>query len=210
MRWLFWRHLCFGGLAGALVFFCLSLAPSLLPRGVILQGVISGVTAAIGYGIGSGISAGIRKARSTEPSAHTKRIAWWVLLGATVVFVPLFLLLGRYWQNDVRDLMGMDALAAWEWGVILVVTVIIATIVMLISRVVRALGRGIIWLADRWLPRRVSVIGGVVLTIIVVVGLIQGFLFDPALSALNSAYSVVNTGTEEGVAKPTQPERSGS
>jgi uncharacterized membrane protein len=210
LRWLFWRHLCFGGLAGALVFFCASLLPSLLPRGVILQGVLSGVTVTIGYGIGSGISSGIRKARSSEPSPRTKRIAWWILIGATIVLIPLFLLLGRSWQNDVRSLMGMDALEVWKWGAILVVTVIVALLVLLIARVVRALGHGVIWLLDRWLPRRVSAIGGVVLTIIVVIGLIQGFLLDPALSALNSAYSVINTGTEDGVTQPTQPERSGS
>jgi hypothetical protein len=108
LRWLFRRRLCFGGLAGALVFFCYSLTPSLLPRGDVLQGVLSGITVVIGYGVGSALSAGIRKLRSTEPSRGFKRIAWWVLLGATVVLVPLFLLLGGSWQNDVRDLMGMS------------------------------------------------------------------------------------------------------
>src|SRR6266550_2318292 len=61
LRWVFRRRLCFGGLAGALVFFCLSLTPSLLPRGDILQGVLSGVTVVIGYGVGSAVSAGVRK-----------------------------------------------------------------------------------------------------------------------------------------------------
>src|SRR5262245_22688766 len=50
LRWTFWRHLCFGGLAGALVFFCLSLTPSLLPRGWGVQGLLSGITTVIGYG----------------------------------------------------------------------------------------------------------------------------------------------------------------
>src|SRR3954469_8403475 len=110
LRWLFRRRLCFGGLAGGLVFFCLSLLPSLLPRGVILQGVISGVTAVIGYGIGSGVSAGGGKVREDDPVASFKRIAWWGLLAAAVVLIPVFLLLGRSWQNDVRDLMGMALL----------------------------------------------------------------------------------------------------
>ena len=43
LSWVFWRHLCFGGLTGALVLFCLSLTPSLLPHGWVLQGVVSGV-----------------------------------------------------------------------------------------------------------------------------------------------------------------------
>src|SRR4029077_20998291 len=83
MGWLFRRRLCFGGLAGALVFFCLSLTPSLLPRGVLMQGVISGVTAVIGYGLASCASAVVRRIQSAEPRPATKRVGWWVLLGAT-------------------------------------------------------------------------------------------------------------------------------
>ena len=37
------------GLTGALLFYCLSLTPSLLPRVWYLQAVMSGVTVAIGY-----------------------------------------------------------------------------------------------------------------------------------------------------------------
>jgi uncharacterized membrane protein len=67
LRWTFWRRLCFGGLAGALVFFCLSLTPSLLPRGWGVQGLLSGVTVVIGYGLGSMLSSWIRKAIPHEP-----------------------------------------------------------------------------------------------------------------------------------------------
>jgi uncharacterized membrane protein len=210
LRWLFWRHLCFGGLAGALVFFCLSLTPSLLPRGIVLQGLISGITATIGYGVGSGLSSGIRKLRWAEPAARTKRIAWWLLLGATVVLAPVFLVLGREWQDDVRKLMTMDPPSAWEWGLILVVAVVIALVLLLISRLVRAFGRGAIWVIDRFLPRKVSAPAGVVLTIFVVIGAVQGFVLDPALSALNSAYSTINKGTTAGVSQPQEGERSGS
>jgi len=210
VNWLFRRRLCFGGLAGALVFFCLSLTPSLLPRGVVIQGVLSGVTTVIGYGIGSGLSAGIRKARVKEPSVRIKRIAWWSLLGATVILTPAFLLLGRYWQNDVRRLMGMESQSVWKWGVVLILAVIFALVLLFISRVVRGFARWLIRLIDRALPRKFSVPLGVVVTIFVVVGVLQGFLLQPALDALNSAYSNINNSTEAGTTQPTQPERSGS
>jgi uncharacterized membrane protein len=210
MRWLFGRRLCFGGLVGALAFFCFSLSPSLLPRGVALQGILSGITAAIGYGLGSAASATLRTIQSAEPQPRTKRIGWRVLLVATVVLVPLVLALGRYVQNDVRDLMGEQPLAAWEWGVILVLTVVTALVILFIARVVRGFARLLVRLIDRILPRRVSAVAAVVLTTFVVIGMIQGFLLQPALGALNSAYSVVNDGTTEGVSQPTQPERSGS
>ena len=134
LRWVFRRRLCFGGLAGALVFFCLSLAPSLLPRTVAVQGLVSGITTVIGYGLGSVLSAGIRNVIRSEPGRQFKRIAWWVLLGAGVVLVPLFLALGRSWQEDVRDLMGMDSQAPWKWGAIFVVAVLVALSLLVISR----------------------------------------------------------------------------
>jgi uncharacterized membrane protein len=209
VHWLF-RRLCFGGLGGALVFFCLSLSPSLLPRGYVLHGIISGVTAVIGYGFGSAASAITRKIQSAEPQPRTKHIAWRVLLIATIVLVPLVLTLGGLVQNDVRDLMGMDEYAPWDWLLILVLTVVTASLVLFISRLVRALARGLIWLIDKILPRRISATIGVILTVVIVIGMVQGFLLHPALDALNSAYGVVNEGTSEGVSQPQQPERSGS
>ena len=98
LRWIFWRHLCFGGLAGALVFFCASLTPSLLPRGWLLQGVVSGVTALLGYGVGSMVSSWIRRVITSEPRRRAKRVAWRVLVGAATVLVPVFLFLGALWQ----------------------------------------------------------------------------------------------------------------
>jgi uncharacterized membrane protein len=210
MRWLFRRRLCFGGLVGALVFFCWSLAPSLLPRGVVLQGLISGITAAIGYGFGSAASAIVRKIQAREPRPRTKHIGWSVLLLATIVLVPLVLFLGGLFQNDLRDLMGMGSLASWDWGLILVLTVVTGSIVLFIARLVRGLGRVLMRVIDRFLPRRISVAVGVTLTAAIVIGMIQGFLLHPALDALNSAYGVVNEGTTEGVSQPTQFERSGS
>ncbi|HKY15434.1 MAG TPA: alpha/beta-hydrolase family protein [Microthrixaceae bacterium] len=210
LRWVFRRRLCFGGLAGAVVFFGISLTPSLLPRTVAVQGLVCGIATVIGYGIGSALSAGLRKLVAGEPGRRAKRIAWRVLVGAAVIFVPLFLVLGRSWQDDVRQLMGMESLSAWKWGAILVVTAAIAALLLLISRVVRGFARVLIRFIDRFVPRAVSATAGVVITFFVVVGLIQGFLLDPAMEALNAAYSVINDGTEPGIAQPSQSERSGS
>ena len=41
------------GFCFAVLFFCASLTPSLMPRAWYLQGVVSGLTAVIGYGLGA-------------------------------------------------------------------------------------------------------------------------------------------------------------
>ena len=160
LSWVYWRHLCFGGLLGALVMFCLSLTPALLPRGWVLQGVVSGVTVAIGYGLGSMFSSWIRKVIPREPRPNRKRIAWWVLLAASVVLVPLFLFLGAQWQQTTRQLMGMDLPTVYEWFGLLAVTLVMASLLLIISRIVRGGTRGLIRLLDRWVPRTAAYIGG--------------------------------------------------
>jgi uncharacterized membrane protein len=210
LRWVFWRHLPFGGLAGALVFFVLALTPSLLPRVALLQGAICGISAVIGFGLGSLVSALLRRTRLREPSPRAKRAAWWVLGLATLVLVPTFLLLSRSWQEESRELMGMSGQAPWQTGVIVVVAVVLAYVILVLSRLVRALGRGLVSLIDRVLPRPVAVIAGLVATAVIVAGLVQGFVLDPTLNALNASFSVVNDGTSPGIEQPTSPTRSGS
>ena len=209
-RWVFWRRLPFGGLAGALVFFCLSLTPSLLPRVALLQGAVAGITMVIGYGLGSAVSSLIRKIIKREPSTDVKRIAWWVLVAATVILVPLFLYLGGRWQDQVRGLMEMEEQAVWQWGTILVVSLVVAGLILIISRIIRGLARVLVRFIDRFVPRVVAVVVGVVVTFVVVVGLVQGFVLDPLMDGLNSTFAVVNDGTSEGIEPPTNPERSGS
>ena len=77
---LWWVYLRRGfpylGLVGALLFFLLSLTPSLLPRAAFFQGAVSGVAAVVGYGLGNLVSSLLRKFVD-EPSSETKKWAWW-------------------------------------------------------------------------------------------------------------------------------------
>ncbi len=157
MRWVFTRRLCFGGLAGALVFFCLSMTPSLLPRAALMQGVVSGVAVAIGYGFGSLLSSIIRKLVRREPSTTFKHRAWWVLAGSTMAMGGLFLYYGADWQDDVRAAMEMDGLRATEWFLIVVLTVCVAAFFLVIARFIRGGTRALIRFGDRFFPHHITV-----------------------------------------------------
>jgi uncharacterized membrane protein len=174
-----------------------------------LQGVVSGVTTAIGYGLGSMASSWVRRFGRPEPAAPVKRLWWRVLFGATVVLVPLSLAVGARWQEDVRQLMGMDLLESYEWLGLLVTAAAMAALLLVTSRLVRGATRGLIRLIDRWVPRSVARVAGVVIATVVVVGFVQGFLLDGLVSALDSAYSVSDGGTSNGVTRPTSSLRSG-
>jgi len=209
LRWVFTRRLCFGGLTGALVFFCLSLTPSLVPREVLMQGVVSGVAVAIGYGFGSLLSSGIRKLVRQEPSATFKSRAWWILAGSTLVMGGLFLYFGSAWQEDIRRLMEMEQLRAYDWASVVLITVIVAALLLVISRLVRGLAKSLIRLGDRFMPHSLTVNVSVVLVALLVVGFAQGVLFNGMVTAINSTYSLSDRDTNPWISQPTSELRSG-
>ena len=80
--------------------------PVLLPRSGLVQGLVCGINAAIGYGLGVFAAAAWRAVADRD--ARTPRPTSWALLGvATAVALPVAIVLGRYWQDRIRDLMGV-------------------------------------------------------------------------------------------------------
>jgi uncharacterized membrane protein len=209
LRWVFLRHFAYLGLVGALVSFLLSLTPSLLPRAALLAGVVGGLAAAVGYGFGSAASALLRR-WVDEPSAETKRWAWWGLMGAALVLIPIMFTLATGWQNTVRQLMDMEPFAGWAWLTVLITAAVVAYLMLVIARSIRGAGRGLIWLIDRLLPRAVAVTIGFVVMFLLVIGIIQGFVVDGLITAVEAYYSVWDQGTTEGTFQSQSEFRSGS
>jgi uncharacterized membrane protein len=209
LRWVFTRRLCFGGLVGALVLFCLSMTPSLVPREVLMQGVVSGVAVAIGYGFGSLLSSGIRKLIRREPSARFKSGAWWILAGSALVMGGLYLYFGSAWQEDIRRLMDMEQLRVYDWASVLLITVILAALLLVIARLIRGLAKGLIRLGDRFMPHSLTVNVSVVLVALLVVGFAQGVLFNGMVTTINSTYSLSDRDTSPWISQPTSELRSG-
>jgi uncharacterized membrane protein len=196
------------GCWGALIAGCLSFTPSLLPRGGIVQGLIWGITAAIGYGLGV-LVAWIWRAFVDRDPRPAGRRSWRAFFICLAVLVVVFFGLGQYWQYEIRKLMGVT-----EYNVALVVAspfVAAATfcLIVLIGRGLRGLYRWAAQLLDRWFGQRAAkAVGWIVvagLAYLVVTGLLlQGFV-----NVMNSAYSVRDTRTPEGVHQPTTSLRSG-
>ncbi|MFL6252106.1 MAG: alpha/beta-hydrolase N-terminal domain-containing protein, partial [Actinomycetes bacterium] len=89
----------------ALVFACLAFTPSLLPRSAVLQGVVCGITAAIGYGVGVA-GAWTWRAFADRDPRPPRPGAWRVFAISAAVALVLALVLGQWWQAQLRDLMG--------------------------------------------------------------------------------------------------------
>src|SRR4051794_23224612 len=101
------------GLVGALVFVCLSLSPSLLPRTGLIQGLVCGITGAIGYGVGV-VLAWVWRAFADRDPRPTRRHSWRIFAVVAAACLVGAMALGRYWQAHIRALLGAppDGLAS--------------------------------------------------------------------------------------------------
>lgn len=201
-------YLTLPGCWGALIVGSFAFTPSLLPRGGIIQGLVWGITAAIGYGLGV-LGAWIWRAFADRAPRQPRHWSWRVFFISGAVLTGIAFGLGQYWQYEIRRLMGVT-----EYSLPLVVAspfVAAATfcLLLLIGRGLRCAYRGIGNLLDRWFGRRASLAVGW----IVVAGLaylaITGLLLQGLVTVANSAFSVRDTTTAEGVHQPATSLRSG-
>ena len=203
-----WRY-SLPGLAGALVFVCLSLSPSLLPRTGVIQGLVCGITAAIGYGVGV-VAAWVWRAFANRVPRRTTHRSWRVFAVVSCVCLVAAMTFGRYWQGQIRMRMGVapDGLSSLLVTPLLAALVFVALIAS--ARTLRGLYRWAARRLERWIgPRAAHAVGWTA----VVVGtglLVSGVVLDGLVAAADEAFSVRNGATEPGVAQPVVPQRSGS
>ncbi len=207
------RYVCglnYTGLLFALVFYCFSMLPSLLPRPWLFQGLISGISLAVGYGCGVLASVSVRWMFEREPSKIVKLWAWRILVrGGGVLFVA-FLLLGYTWQQHVHELVGESPPDGRHLTATFLTLLLTAVLLLGLGRSVRRMHR---WISGRlqvFLPRRVGVGLGFVVVALCIWWLLSGVLFDGFVTQANKFYANKNTTTPVGIVQPTSSNRSGS
>jgi len=197
------------GLAVGLVPVGLSFTPSLLPRPFVMQGVITGICVAFGYGLGVLAAWLVRRLTKWEPAPRVRRIAWIAVLAAAVAVIVAADLAGTAWQNEIRRLLTMAPIT-WTLPLKAVpVAALVAAILLVVGRALRAAARGLGRLLGRRLPQWAGLtIGGVIVALAVVVLLIAGLKGFEALT--NDIYGKTNDTTAEGIVQPQSAMRSGS
>jgi uncharacterized membrane protein len=196
------------GCWGALIAGCLSFTPSLLPRSGIIQGLVWGITAAVGYGVGVN-AAWIWRAFADRGPRRPRRRSWLIFFISAAVLTVVMFGLGQYWQYLIRGLMGVT-----EYNIALVVAspfiaALVFCLILLIGRGLRGLYHGVEHLLHRWTSERAARAVGWLLVVGLTYAVLTGVLFQGFINAMNSAYSLRDTKTAEGVHQPTTSLRSG-
>lgn len=198
------------GLAVATLFFAESLTPSLLPRNVVVQGILSGVALAVGYGVGVFLVWLWNYLGFPQPNERIQRIGKRVTTVVVAAVVVIYMWRERTWQNSIRELMDMEPVdSVYPLGVDLIA---LLTGVLLVgtARGLRGLWRIVDRRVSGYVPRRVSY---VVSTLVILIGL---FLVSSkvvgrfALNAADEMFLRLDKVVDEGTEPPTDGNATGS
>src|SRR6516225_4030259 len=198
-----------GIVLGAL-FFAAALAPTLVPRSYLTQGVLAGGCFAIGYAAGIFWRWLWHYLELPEPSARIRSITNAIVAAASLFVVVIFLWRAAQWQNSIRTAMGMapvDTAHPLEVCAIALVTFI----------ALLALAR-LFWLVTHTLsmhiqpviPRRVANVIGVIVATRVFWSIANGLLVRTVFRALDSSYREFDALLEPERPQPTDRGRTGS
>lgn len=203
-------RLSYCGLVFGTVLLWFSATPSLLPRGPLFQGVVGAAAAAVGYAIGAFVSWLARYLMSRrEPWGRPSRF-WWLGLGVVfLIGTAVMMYWYRRWQDDLRDLMGVERLDWTAYPIIVVVAVIVFAILLGAGQAWGALVRLISRRLSRRIPPRIAGLTAATAMVVVSVFVFNGVVADYGMSALNSSFAAINDETNPDTEPPTSTLRSG-
>jgi uncharacterized membrane protein len=191
----------------ATIFFAASLAPSLVPRGTLIQGVLSGLSVAAGYGIGLGLAT-IWRFFQIPVVAH--RLVLPVTALGCLVVAGLALIQANDMQNGLRALMDMPPVDALGPVSVLLLTFAVFLLVLWLSRGVRLMAQSFSAWIGRYLPGPQAAVIGIVLTAVLVWNLANGVLVRGAMTFLDATYARLDATFEEASPQPTDPLKAGA
>ena len=203
------RRYTFTGTALGMLFLWLSLSPSLLPRGPLFQGIVSGAAGAIGYGLGVFLVWLVRFMQSRSSSPPAPRWAWLALVVLGALGVVLGIVYFRYWQDHVRDLMGVPRLRWFNYLQAGAIGVVLLFLFVEIGQLIGRFGRFLARQLSRVAPPRVSFVIVVVLLLSLGVSILNGVVVRGGMSLLNKTFSGVNDEMDPDHPAPTTALRSG-
>jgi uncharacterized membrane protein len=207
------RRPSLGGLTVALQFWWLSLAPSLLPRGWLAQGLVSAVCLLAGYGVGTllaWIGQLVLRRTGRELGDRARRLAWTSLGVAAVAVLVTGSVFWLRWQNEHRALLSMDDVSGVVVVPMLALTAAVVLVLGLLCRLVWWLIRGVDAWFDRRVPRPFAVTGTVAVVVFGTQLVVQEVIWDGFTAWANNLYSAADIGTDAGTVQPRSANVSGS
>ncbi|MBS1849169.1 MAG: alpha/beta-hydrolase family protein [Actinobacteria bacterium] len=198
---------------GAVVFWAMSLVPTLMPRTAVTQAAMSGLCLAIGYGLGTLVGAPVRAILARTGRTPSDRVRGFVRRGVVVAAAVVAVVGAAFWvasQRHQRAALTMGPLPVSAVIVLVPLSLLLAGVFVVIGRALRGVTRLVARGFAVIIPQRTASPLAVGLVVVLVV-----FVAWPALrgtfdSWANSSFSITDASTTPGTHRPDAPTVSGS
>ncbi len=181
----------FAPAVGAVLLFWASLTPSLLPRSPVYQGVVAAAAGLLGYGVGS-LLGWIVRSCGGRLRGHARQRAWLVVGIAALVGTVVMLTAYLRWENQLRDLVGLDRIGVGSLLRMLLVGLVVFVVLLAVARGLKAAGRLLGRFVGRFLPPRVATVTGGLVVALVAYVLITGVATHRLLESLDATFMTAN------------------
>lgn len=206
----YWQSFSYVGLVFATLLFAVSVAPSLLPRHYVAQGLLSGLAIAIGYGLGNSFGWLWRWLELPHPTGQALTTTKLITTCSSACVFVWFLWRVTAWQNSIRVLMEMPPIASsYPFRMAIIALVVGATLITLF--------RWILWTntylygkLTRVLPRKLALAASVGLLGFTLLLLVNDLLAKSLLTAADAIFLKLDHIVEAGVERPEDPLITGS
>lgn len=198
------------GLIFGSLLFAASFTPSLIPRGIDVQGALSGISFGVGYGIGAILHGLWHFLELPPPSKRLFRVANWLAGGVCLILVLLALYHATDWQNSVRHAVGMEAVDSAYPITVTFIAILSFLVLYLIVQGLMSFGRFTIARLNNRLPRRVSILVGSLITLTLTYTLANGVLVKYTFRLLDMSFQQLDALIEPDLPQPQVPERAGN
>ena len=203
------RELSYTGILFALLFFAMSLTPSLLPRTWLFQGIASGLSLISGYAVGCMCVFVWRLMHLPELKDTGLRIAKGITGFGVTVQLAYVLFHTGVWQNTVRQLVGMEPAESSHLIRVTCLALVLGFVILLISRIIRYLFRRLKRHSSKYVSPRVASVIALIVVSWFFGSIVAGTFTDNALRIANNAFSVLDRSIKDGSIQPTSSLRSG-
>jgi uncharacterized membrane protein len=195
-------------LTGAILAAAGSLTPSLLPKTVVIQGVITGVTATLGYGVAALLRWFLGPARQRIDERTRARIEAALLTTAVLALIPTAWYSG-VWQHQVAESVGSADPPPTNAVLALLIAAAILTTSVLVAHALRVTVRWMSRGLSRWLPRGVAAVVATTVVFGGVIGLTDRIIRHHVLVMADESFRLVNREASPDLPPPTGGLRSG-
>lgn len=198
------------GLIVGVLFFAMSLTPSLIPRPNMVQAVISGLSLGAGYAVGVLLRWLWSLLDLPEIGGRTGRMVKLVAAFGCAAVILTFLWRAAGWQNTVREIMGLDPVESAEPFKLGLIAALVFVGIVLLARLFRLTFRFLTRRFEYVLTRPLAKVAGVVAALALFWSAADGIIFRYALHAMDSSFQRLDALIDPDVAPPIDPLKTGS